>query len=86
MRKILLVDNGSLRPQAALNLRRLAEALSRTTGHEVEAASLLHSYKIPAEQLEGHKAVSLGRGPHSWRRKARPSWWSCPSFSALARR
>ncbi|MGM0982709.1 MAG: sirohydrochlorin chelatase [Pseudomonadota bacterium] len=60
MRKILLVDNGSLRPQATLNLRRLARALSRTTGHEVEAVSLLHSYKIPAEELEGRKAVSLG--------------------------
>jgi len=60
MRKILLVDNGSLRPQATLNLRRLAQALSQTTGHDVEAASLLHSYKIPAEDLEGRKAVSLG--------------------------
>ncbi|MDW7748190.1 sirohydrochlorin chelatase [Halomonas sp.] len=60
MRKILLVDNGSLRPQATLNLRRLARALSRTTGHEVEAASLLHSYKIPPDELEGQKAVSLG--------------------------
>jgi len=60
MRKILLVDNGSLRPQATLNLRRLAQALSQTTGHEVEAASLLHSYKIPPESLEGRKAVSLG--------------------------
>ncbi|SDL20652.1 Sirohydrochlorin ferrochelatase [Franzmannia pantelleriensis] len=60
MRKILLVDNGSRRPQATLNLRRLAEALSQASGEAVEAASLLHSYKIPAEQLGGRKAVSLG--------------------------
>ncbi|MFN2332582.1 MAG: CbiX/SirB N-terminal domain-containing protein, partial [Halomonas sp.] len=60
MRKILLVDNGSLRAQATLNLRRLAHALGQATGQEVEAASLLHSYKIPAEELEGRKAVSLG--------------------------
>ncbi|SEL49693.1 sirohydrochlorin chelatase [Halomonas daqiaonensis] len=60
MRKILLVDNGSLRAQATLNLRRLAQALGQATGQEVEAASLLHSYKIPAEDLEGRKAVSLG--------------------------
>ena len=60
MRKILLVDNGSLRAQATLNLRRLAHALGQVTGQEVEAASLLHSYKIPAEELEGRKAVSLG--------------------------
>lgn len=60
MRKILLVDNGSLRAQATLNLRRLARALGQATGQEVEPVSLLHSYKIPAEQLEGKKAVSLG--------------------------
>lgn len=60
MRKILLVDNGSLRPQATLNLRRLAHALGQATGEEVEATSLLHSYKIPPEKLDGHKAVTLG--------------------------
>ncbi|MCE9683906.1 sirohydrochlorin chelatase [Halomonas alkalisoli] len=60
MRKILLVDNGSLRPQATLNLRRLAHALSQATGEEVAATSLLHSYKIPPEKLDGHKAVTLG--------------------------
>ena len=60
MRKILLVDNGSLRAQATLNLRRLARALGEATGQEVEAASLLHSYKIPVEELGGEKAVSLG--------------------------
>lgn len=60
MRKIVLVDNGSLRPQATLNLRRLADALSRATGEAIEAASLLHSYKISPEKLDGRKAVSLG--------------------------
>ena len=60
MPRILLVDNGSLRPQATLNLRRLAAALSRRTGETVEAASLLHSHKVPAERLEGEKAVTLG--------------------------
>ncbi|SDN58595.1 Sirohydrochlorin ferrochelatase [Halomonas shengliensis] len=60
MPRILLVDNGSLRPQATLNLRRLAAALARRTGETVEAASLLHSHKVPAERLEGEKAVTLG--------------------------
>ncbi len=60
MKRILLVDNGSLRPQATLNLRRLAGALAQATGEPVEAASLLHSHKIPAEQLEGEKAVTMG--------------------------
>src|SRR5690554_8030041 len=57
---IVLLDNGSLRPQATLNLRRLAEALSAACGVPVEAASLLHSHKIPAETLGGEKAVTLG--------------------------
>lgn len=60
MRKILLVDNGSLRPQATLNLRRLAAALSQATGEAVEATSLLHSCKIDPEKLGGEKAVTLG--------------------------
>lgn len=60
MRKILLVDNGSLRPQATLNLRRLAQALSQATGEAVEATSLLHSNKIPPEKLDGHQGVTLG--------------------------
>ena len=60
MRKILLVDNGSLRPQATLNLRRLAQALSQATGEAVEATSLLHSCKIAPEKLDGEKAVTLG--------------------------
>ncbi|WP_043529692.1 sirohydrochlorin chelatase [Litchfieldella xinjiangensis] len=60
MRKIVLVDNGSLRPQATLNLRRLARALGQITGEPVDAASLLHSYKIPPEQLDGDKAITLG--------------------------
>lgn len=59
-RRIVLVDNGSLRPQATFNLRRLAHALSQATGEAVEAASLLHSFKIPPEKLDGQKAVSLG--------------------------
>lgn len=59
MQRILLVDNGSLRPQAVLNLRRLAGALTQATGEQVEAASLLHAHKISAEQLEDEKAVTL---------------------------
>lgn len=59
MQRILLVDNGSLRPQAVLNLRHLADALAQATGEPVEATSLLHAHKIPAEQLEGRKAVTL---------------------------
>ncbi|RUR33153.1 sirohydrochlorin chelatase [Vreelandella nanhaiensis] len=60
MRAIFLVDNGSLRPAATLNLRRVAAALSQQTGEMVQAASLLHSNKIPADQLEGTPALTFG--------------------------
>ncbi|NYS61770.1 sirohydrochlorin chelatase [Vreelandella salicampi] len=60
MRAIFLTDNGSLRPQATFNLRRIAGELSETCGEPVQAASLLHANKIPAEQLDGEPAVTLG--------------------------
>lgn len=60
MQAIFLVDNGSLRPEATLNLRRVAALLSQRCGHHVQAASLLHSNKVPAESLGGEPAVTLG--------------------------
>lgn len=57
----LLVDNGSLRPESVLNLRRLARMLSERSGCTVEPASLLHSSKIDAERLEGIPAVNFER-------------------------
>ena len=60
MRAIFLVDNGSLRPQATHNLRRVAAALGERLGETVQAASLLHSNKIPAEQVDGIPAITLG--------------------------
>ena len=60
MRSVFLVDNGSLRPGSTLNLRRIAAALSERTGMPVEAASLLHSNKVPAEDLDGEAARTLG--------------------------
>ncbi|UXZ54342.1 cobalamin biosynthesis protein CbiX [Halomonas sp. 7T] len=60
MRAIFLVDNGSKRPQATHNLRRVAAALSEQLGETVHAASLLHSNKIPAEEVDGIPAITLG--------------------------
>lgn len=60
MPSVFLVDNGSLRPGATRNLRRVAAALSERTGLAVEATSLLHSNKIPAEELDGIAAPTLG--------------------------
>ena len=58
---VFLIDNGSLRPQAALWLRCLAEALGERTGLRVEAVSLLHSHKIPAEKLGQRPATIVKR-------------------------
>ncbi|PXA02999.1 cobalamin biosynthesis protein CbiX [Coraliomargarita sinensis] len=58
---IFLVDNGSLRPEATFALRRLAQALGRVVGREIEAVSLLHSHKIPAEELNGQPATIVKR-------------------------
>lgn len=59
--KFLLVDNGSLRAESVLNLRRVAAALSARAGMEVIPASLLHSSKIPSEELDNVPAVNLER-------------------------
>lgn len=61
-----LVDNGSLRPSATLNLRRVAAALSEQTGIPVEARSLLHSNKVPADKINGEAASTLGPAA-TWR-------------------
>lgn len=58
---VLLVDNGSLRPESVLGLRRLAAVLSERAGVRVEPASLLHSSKIEPERLEGVAAVNFER-------------------------
>jgi len=55
----LLVDNGSLRPASTRALRNLAQSLSRRVGYEVQPVSLLHSAKIPAEELDGLPAEVL---------------------------
>lgn len=50
---VFLIDNGSLRPDATLGLRRLAKLLAQRSGLQVEPVSLLHSSKVPAEDLAG---------------------------------
>ena len=56
MRDILLVDNGSTRPDATLNLRRLAVALGQRTGETIHPVSLSHANRAPVEALEGEPA------------------------------
>jgi sirohydrochlorin ferrochelatase len=54
---ILLVDNGSRRPQAVFGLRSLAANLSEIVGLKVEPVSLLHSHKIPTDDIGGEAAL-----------------------------
>jgi sirohydrochlorin ferrochelatase len=68
MRRVLLMDNGSLEPESTLQLRKLATALSDRISLRVDPVSLAHSAKIPREALEGRPAelfeAALDRG---WR-------------------
>ncbi|WP_290652952.1 CbiX/SirB N-terminal domain-containing protein [Aquisalimonas sp.] len=66
MRKVFLVDNGSLRPSSTLNLRRVAAALTTRTSVEVEPVSLLHSNKVPAADLGGEAAKTFGPTATRW--------------------
>ncbi|GAA5497403.1 hypothetical protein Rhal01_03598 [Rubritalea halochordaticola] len=53
---VILMDNGSLRPEATLSLRGLAEELGARIDRKVFPVSLLHSSKVDAEKLGGQKA------------------------------
>ncbi|CAM2849364.1 sirohydrochlorin chelatase [Rariglobus hedericola] len=54
-----LFDNGSVRADSTLSLRRVAVTLAERTGLPVQAVSLLHSSKVPAESLDGEPARLL---------------------------
>ncbi len=53
MPHVLLLDNGSSRPDSTLTLRRLAAALGERLGQPVRPVSLQHSDKVPAQALGG---------------------------------
>ena len=53
---ILLCDNGSVRANATLQLRKLTAELSNKTGHMIHPVSLQHADKIPAADLNGTPA------------------------------
>ena len=50
-KQIILMDNGSLRPDATLGLRQIAQWATELSGLEVKPVSLLHSSKIDSEKL-----------------------------------
>jgi len=57
--KILLVDNGSIRPSATLLLRKLASSLSEKSGLTIYPVSLRYANRIGRELLEGKPASTL---------------------------
>jgi sirohydrochlorin ferrochelatase len=59
MRSILLVDNGSSRPDSTLNLRRLSARLAERVGEPIRPVSLLHADRVAAERLNGQPAEIL---------------------------
>ena len=56
---ILLLDNGSVRPQAVFQLRQLAEKLSEVSGYSITPVSLRHSNRINAGDLQGIPAETF---------------------------
>ena len=56
---LVLMDNGSLRAESTLQLRRVAARVSDLLREPVHPVSLLHSGKVDAELLGGEKARTL---------------------------
>jgi sirohydrochlorin ferrochelatase len=56
---VLLLDNGSKRPEATLHLRRLAVELSTRTGVTVQPVSLAHADQVDPARLGGIPAQTL---------------------------
>ncbi|MGV6809982.1 MAG: sirohydrochlorin chelatase [bacterium] len=57
--QILLIDNGSSRPESTLNLRRLAQTLSLVSGQMIHPVSLMHANKAPISALNQQAADIL---------------------------
>jgi len=58
-REILLLDNGSRRPQSTLALRALAAKRAERLRQPVQPVSLAHSDRVPADKLNGEPAAIL---------------------------
>ena len=81
----LLVDNGSLRPEAIFSLRRVAQKLSIETEFEVLPVGLLHSNKIKVSDLDDIKAETIGTFLTSPRGKNEKSLLILPLFLGPSR-
>ena len=76
----LLVDNGSLAPEATLRLRELALALEKQIGEVVTPVSLLHSSGVPVGELGDVAAEILEPALHLRLMQGRTDFLIVPLF------
>ncbi len=58
-RKYFLIDNGSLRAGSILQMRKIANHLSRSAECVIEPYGLMHSHKVDPGQLNGEPGQSM---------------------------
>ena len=58
-RKYFLIDNGSLRAGSILQMRKIANHLSRSSEYVIEPYGLMHSHKVDPGQLNGEPGQSM---------------------------
>lgn len=85
MTQILLIDNGSSRPDSTLNLRRIAKALTAQSGKQVHPVSLQHANKAPIDALEGIPANVLETFLEQQLAKGETSFLLLPLFYGKSR-
>ncbi len=76
----LLVDNGSLRPEAVLTMRRVAHKLSIASSFDVRPVRLLHSDKIVRSKLHNQSGVTIVTFLPVNRVEMTKNFWFCPFF------
>lgn len=73
--RIWLMDNGSLRPDATLQLREICRKLGHRIGSVVEPVSLLHASKVDPQLLGGEPARTFERSlKAAWAEGVRRIW------------
>lgn len=82
---IFLIDNGSLRPEATLELRCLASKLSTRVSKQVLPVSLLHSNKVEELALFGRKAQTVKSTLRTWIASGERSFVFLPLFLGPSR-
>lgn len=85
MPTLMLIDNGSRRPDATLAQRRLARALSERLGAPVWPVSLQHSDQIEPELLGGLPAATLAGFLETRRSIGERSFLALPLFFGPSR-